>query len=89
MSGIERRDPQPRPEWVDEMIKSIDTIVADITSITNETDAITRAVSIRKLENVTNMLMQASHDLNHAEDHLVSVRRSLRMSWPEGEQEDG
>lgn len=89
MSGIEPRSPEPRPEWVTEMIRAInetDKVLND--TIKPRWEAVTRSASIRKLEDVAQQLLEAVHDLTHADDHLVSVRRALRMAWPEGDEEE-
>ena len=89
MSVVQVAPTVTRPAWVRNAIADLTNAAAEI-QVAQELiekaamrirNSVTTSVS-------TQPLVDAHHEAEHVWQHLVSVRRGLRMAWPDGDAED-
>jgi hypothetical protein len=76
---------QKRPPWVDQVLKDISVLTMkhldEINVLVQHDLNEVRIVAGPTV--VIHDLEQAVHDLAHAYEHFVSIRRALKMTWPD------
>ena len=72
---------QSRPRWVGHALADMNAFEGDIAKLRNELAEF--ALWLKGKGVGTGEPADAAHDLEHAERHIVSMRRALAMSWPD------
>lgn len=71
-----------RPQWVTDAIRELTAITEGIVSAQDKVQKLALQLAPYATVLTTSDLTEAHHDLDHAFSHITSVRRGLRMSWP-------